>query len=67
MGSAMKTVNINDARTHLSRHAAAMDTSASPGQRIGVAKGRFTAPGLDPDFDAKVAELFGDAIASSSA
>jgi antitoxin (DNA-binding transcriptional repressor) of toxin-antitoxin stability system len=34
-----------------------------PVQRIGVAKGLFTAPGLDPDLDAEVAALFGGAPA----
>lgn len=34
-----------------------------PVQRIGVAKGPFTAPGLDPDLDAEVAALFGGAPA----
>jgi antitoxin (DNA-binding transcriptional repressor) of toxin-antitoxin stability system len=35
-------------------------------QRIGVAKGCFKAPGLDPDLDAEVAALFGGAPAVPS-
>lgn len=27
-------------------------------KRIGVAKGKFVAPGLDPEFDAEIAALF---------
>lgn len=32
---------------------------ARPSRRIGVAKGLFMAPGLDPEADEAVAELFG--------
>lgn len=74
----MKTVNMHEAKSSLSRLVEAVEAGEEvviarngapvarlvayervrPSRRIGVAKGLFTAPDLDPDTDDAITKLF---------